>query len=74
MGVSILSDGVGKPFSVRPAAEGDFTNTEVSLNYLNTKVFWHYLSIYDFYAAKSSSKLWSSATLLNKYIISELWT
>ena len=72
MGVSILSDGVGKPSSVRPAAESDFTNTEVSLNYLNTKVSWHYLSIYDFYAAKSSRKLWSSATLLNKYIISEL--
>ena len=25
IGVSILSDGVGKPFSVRPAADDDFT-------------------------------------------------
>ena len=24
MGVSILSDGMGKPFSVRPAADNDF--------------------------------------------------
>ena len=29
MGISILSDGVGEPFSVRPTAHDDFTLLDV---------------------------------------------
>ena len=44
MVVSILSDGVGKPFSARPAADGDLiilkifeTNSSFHVKYCNTR-------------------------------------
>ena len=33
MGVSILSDGVGKPFPVRPAADDDLTFNRISTQF-----------------------------------------